>query len=113
MRVFNFSEPCDVDLNLDFGGDQEWEEGHDQDGHNYRFVLWNQILFIKGLDGKLSNQIIKYCKNPSFFWSLDADGKKKVETFVEEEEGAAGFGEDFFKNRIRLLTFIFFISFSL
>ena len=26
---------------------------------------------------------------------------------MEEEEGAAGFGEDFFKNRIRLLTFIF------
>ena len=38
--------------------------------------------------------------------SSDADGKKKVETFVEEED-AAGFGEDFFKNRIRLLTFIF------
>lgn len=33
--------------------------------------------------------------------TTDADGKKKVETFVEEEEGAAGFGEDFFKNRIR------------
>ena len=39
--------------------------------------------------------------------SSDADGKKKVETFVEEEEDAAGFGEDFFKNRIRLVTFIF------
>ena len=35
--------------------------------------------------------------------SSDADGKKKVETFVEEEEDAAGFGEDFFKKRIRLL----------
>ena len=32
--------------------------------------------------------------------SSDADGKKKVETFVEEEEDAAGFGEDFFKKRI-------------
>ena len=48
MRVFDFSEPCDVDLNLDFGRNQEWQEGHDQDNHNYRFVV-NQIPIIKGL----------------------------------------------------------------
>ena len=30
MRVFDFSEPCDVDLNLDFGRNQEWQEGHDK-----------------------------------------------------------------------------------
>ena len=69
-------------------------------------ILWNHIFSLK--DWKESYQIklliIKYCKNPSF--SSDADGKKKVETFVEEED-AAGFGEDFFKNRIRLLAFIF------
>ena len=39
MRVFNFSEPCDVDLNLDFSRDQEWQEGHNQNGHNYRFAV--------------------------------------------------------------------------
>ena len=72
-------------------------------------ILWNHIFSLKDWmeNYQIKHQIIIFCKNPSFFWSLDADGKKKVETFVEEEEGAAGFGEDFFKNRIRLLTFIF------
>ena len=39
MRMLSFSEPCDVDLNLDFSRDQEWQEGHDQNGHNYRFAV--------------------------------------------------------------------------
>ena len=38
-----------------------------------------------------------------FVASSDADGKKKVETFVDEEEdvGGVGGGHDLFKNRIR------------
>ena len=39
MRMLSFSEPCDVDLNLDFSRDQEWQEGHNQNGHNYRFAV--------------------------------------------------------------------------
>ena len=40
----------------------------------------------------------------------DADGKKRVETFVEEEEDGGEIsqdgGHDLFKNRIRLVFFI-------
>ena len=34
-------------------------------------------------------------------WLSDSDGKKKVETFVEEEKDVAKGGHDMFKNRIR------------